>query len=110
MFHSPLKSKDQIRDIVVNWLSLNLNDNTDILDYSFNNYVNVNSNRWIFNILNIIHSKQRNIIVEQYFNNIVDITCKINIFDTTISFNTMQEKISKSHMEMEFVLGISLWI
>lgn len=90
LFHSSIKSREEIGDVALKWAKHNPDDSTEIFENIYAHYEVVNNNNWIFNLIYMLNPWQRRVILEQYFNNDVDITCKINIFDNSISFDKLE--------------------
>ena len=80
-FHSPIKLKEEMYNIVKEWYTQNPQNDLQLLDRYFIEYQVIKSNNWIFNLLNTIEPKMKKMIWEKYFNNTVDLSMNIDIHD-----------------------------
>ena len=79
IFQSPYK-KAYVLNVVQDWyLQNSANSAQTIQLFADEKYKTEKSNNWFFNIIDKIPKNQRNIILEKYFNNIINTSAKIDI-------------------------------
>ena len=91
LFKSPYK-QDFIEEFVVGWYCQGeYNYASTIRNFSNEYYTPEKSNNWFFRIVNELHPKQRNYILEKYFNTTIDTSAPFDI-SSPITFYTIKKE------------------
>lgn len=80
-FHSPIKLKEEMYNIVKEWYTQIPQNDIQLLDQYYREYRVVKSNDWIFNLLHNIDPNVKKMIWGKYFNNTVDVSLSIDIHE-----------------------------
>lgn len=91
LYRSPYKAQF-ILDITTEWYLQNHNNQAETISQLYESeYKPEQNNAWFFHIIDHFPVKQRNIILERYFNNYIDSTAKISKNDD-LTFTRMRYK------------------